>query len=100
MRRKLNRVEDKSHIFFFTDNVLRYIFLSNATYHEAADRCSNISAKIFNPRDYNPGLLSKLLKLRKTETIWTEIFREFIWRKLNGIYPDLDLMWLTDRNIV
>lgn len=94
MRRKLNRVEDKSHIFF-TDNVLRYIFLANATYHEAADRCLNISAKIFNPRDYNPGLLSKVLKSTKTETIWTTIFREFIWRKINGIYPDLDLMWLT-----
>lgn len=90
MKRKLNKVEDKSYIF--TDNVLRYIFLPNETYHEAADRCANLSAKIFNPRDYNPGLLSKVLKSRKTETIWTDIFREFIWRKINGICPDLNLM--------
>lgn len=90
MKRKLNKVEDKSYIF--TDNVLGYIFLPNATYHEAADRCANLSAKIFNPRDYNPGLLSKVLKSRKTETIWTDIFREFIWRKINGICPDLNLM--------
>lgn len=90
MKRKLNKVEDKSYIF--TDNVLRYIFLPNATYNEAADRCANLSAKIFNPRDYNPGLLSKVLKSRKTETIWTDIFREFIWRKINGICPDLNLM--------
>ncbi|XP_052720868.1 uncharacterized protein LOC128192314 isoform X2 [Crassostrea angulata] len=68
----------------FHDHVLRYIFLPNATYYEAADRCSNLSAKIFNPREYDPGLLSKVLKSVKTETIWTEIFREFIWRKING----------------
>lgn len=84
MSRKLNKFGDKSR-FFFTDNVLRYIFLPNATYHEAADMCSNFSAKIFNPRDYDPGLLSTVLKSVKTETIWTEIFREFIWRKINGI---------------
>lgn len=86
MRRKLNKFGDKSH-FFFTDHVLRYIFLPNATYYEAADRCSNLSAKIFNPRDYDPGLLSKVLKSVKTETIWTEIFREFMWRKINGTCP-------------
>eukprot|EP00105_Crassostrea_gigas_P005948 XP_011419709.1 PREDICTED: uncharacterized protein LOC105322590 [Crassostrea gigas] len=72
------------------DNVLGYIFLPNATYHEAADRCANLSAKIFNPRDYNPGLLSKVLKSRKTETIWTDIFREFIWRKINDFQEHLE----------
>lgn len=67
-----------------TDNAIGYTYLTNATYHEALEACSNLSATIFNPRDYNPALLSKVLKSRKTETIWTPIWREFIWQKLNG----------------
>lgn len=90
MKRKLNKVEDKLYIFI--DNVFRYIFLFNVIYYEVVDRCVNLFVKIFNLRDYNLGFFLKVLKLRKIEIIWIDIFREFIWRKINGICFDLNLM--------
>lgn len=84
MRRKLNKFGDKLY-FFFIDYVFRYIFLLNVIYYEVVDRCLNFFVKIFNLRDYDLGFFLKVLKLVKIEIIWIEIFREFIWRKINGI---------------